>query len=74
MSVKAGTFFRSRWVERPPGVEELDPVAQVLNRGAALTVGSPPVGLEHEHRTTSYASAELPARSHKQPGVRSVGQ
>jgi glutamate N-acetyltransferase/amino-acid N-acetyltransferase len=27
MSVNAGTIFRSRWVERPAGVEELDPVA-----------------------------------------------
>lgn len=54
--------------------EELDPVAQVLERGAALTVASATEGLEQEDRTTSYASAELPSRSHKQPGVRSVDQ
>ncbi len=45
MSIQAGTFFRSRWVERPPGVEELDPVALPEGfRAAGVACGIKPSG------------------------------
>ena len=51
MSVQAGTFFRSRWVQRPDGVEEIDPVSLPRGFRAAGVVaqikpsGRPDVGL-----------------------------
>ena len=45
MSVHAGTFFSSRWVERPPGLEEIDPVALPEGfRAAGVACGIKPSG------------------------------
>ena len=46
------TFFRSRWVERPAQVEELEPTALPKGyRAAGVAAGLKPDGLdEAEHR------------------------
>ena len=65
----AGTFFRSRWVERPPHVSELEPTALPAGfRAGAAAAGLKPEGLDvgvlvsDEPATTSAARFTTNAR------------